>query len=161
METDELNGVYYPLYIKANEILKRFVPSRIFEAEYGWYNGHYSKDQSGQYVMDYFPIPVVSVKGFCDIEIGLGQITVSTKLKRKQVMSFSFDEFNNIPFEAYGVEDYLADYYSADLTFSQFRENVEKSKEKEIGFSFVFERDCDSGMLFDYVKLLRCRGFYY
>lgn len=81
METDELNGVYYPLYIKANEILKRFVPSRIFEAEYGWYNGHYSKNQSGQYVMDYFPIPVVSVKGFCDIEIGIGQITVSTKLR--------------------------------------------------------------------------------
>lgn len=76
-------------------------------------------------------------------------------------MSFSFDEFNNIPFEAYGVEDYLADYYSADMTFSQFRENVEKSKEKEIGFSFVFDSDCDSGMLFDYVKLLRCRGFYY
>ncbi len=161
METDDLNRVYYPLYIKANEILHRFIPSSIFEAEYGWYNGHYNRDKDGEYKMDYFPIPVVSVKGYCDIEIGTERITVSAKLRREKALTFSFDEFEHIPFEAYGVDDYLSDFYSAGMTLSQLRGNIEKSGEKEIGFSFVFDRNSDSDLLFNFVNLLRRRRFYY
>ena len=30
--------------------------------------------------MDYYPIPVISIKGYCDIEIEIDEITISTKL---------------------------------------------------------------------------------
>lgn len=159
-ERENLNKIYYPIHIKAFEILARF-QCRIFEPELGWYNGHYSKDENGQYQPDYFPIPVISVKGYCDIEIGFEQITVSAKLKREEALSYSFDDVKDTPFEAYGVEDYLADYYNSDMTVEQLHENIKNSGEKEIGFSFVFDHDADKDILFDFAKLLRRKGFYY
>lgn len=159
-ERENLNKIYYPLHMKAAEILSRFC-RHIFEPELGWYNGHYSKDENGQYQPDYFPIPVISVKGYCDIEIGFEQITVSAKLKRGEALSYSFDDVRDIPFEAYGVEDYLADYYNSDMTIEQLHENIKNSDEKEIGFSFVFDYNVDKDTLFDFAELLRREGFYY
>ena len=103
MERDNLNKIYYPIHIKAFEILARF-QCRIFEPELGWYNGY---------------------------------------------------------FEAYGVEDYLADYYNSDMTVEQLHKNIKNSGEKEIGFSFVFDHDADKNILFDFAKLLSRKGFYY
>lgn len=157
---DNLNKIYYPLHTKAAEIFSCF-RQHVFEAELGWYNGHYSKDENGQYQPDYFPIPVISVKGYCDIEIGFEQITVSAKLKRDEALSYSFDDVKDTPFEAYGVEDYLADYYNSDMTIEQLQENIKNSDEKEIGFSFVFDYNVDKDTLFDFAELLRREGFYY
>lgn len=159
-ERENLNKIYCPLHTKAAEIFSRF-RRHVFETELGWYNGHYSKDENGQYQPDYFPIPVISVKGYCDIEIGFEQITVSAKLKRDEALSYSFDDVKDAPFEAYGVEDYLADYYNSDMTVEQLHENIKNSDEKEIGFSFVFDYNVDKDTLFDFAELLRREGFYY
>lgn len=157
---NRLNEIYCPLYMKSAEILSRFC-RRTFEAELNWYCGHYSKDGGGQYTMDYFPIPVISVKGLCDIETGLDRISVSAKLKREKALSYPYEDFEGIPFEVYGVEDYLSDYYNSDMTLEQLRENIAKSGEKEIGFAFDFDRDENKDRLFDFAKLLRRKGFYY
>ncbi|MCM1055461.1 MAG: hypothetical protein NC394_08070 [Bacteroides sp.] len=159
-ERENLNKLYYPLYMKAMEIYSRFQTSG-FEAEIGWYSGHYSRDESGEYSMDYFPIPVVGVKGVCDIETGFDRITVSAKLNRREALEYPFEELKGMTFEVYGVEDYLADYYNSETTLEQLRENIRNSKEREIGFSFVFDGGADADGIFKLVKLLRRKGFYY
>lgn len=159
-ERENLNKIYYPIHIRASEILEHF-QCQIFEPELGWYNGHYSKDENGQYQPDYFPIPVISVKRCCDIEIGFEQITVSAKLRREDALSYSFDDIKDIPFEVYGVENYLADYYNSDMTIERLHENIKNSHEKEIGFSFVFGHDVDKEILLDLATILRSKGFYY
>ena len=134
---------------------------RIFEIEFGWYNGHYHKNENGDWSRESYPIPVVEVKRFCDIEISFDKISVSTKMKRDAVLAYSFEKFAGYEFEAYGVEDYLADFYHAGQTVQEMKENIRACDEAEIGFSFTFPFDIEEKQIFEFVKLLRREGFYY
>lgn len=108
----ELNAAYYRLEIKQAEIVHALL-HRIFEIKSAWYSGHYHKDVNGNWVKESYPISVVEVKGFCDVEIQFDKITISTKLKREVVLAYSFEKFTGYEFESYGVENYLADFYHA------------------------------------------------
>ena len=156
----EINAVYYCLEMKQAEITHALF-HRIFELESGWYNGHYYKGENGNWLRESYPIPVIGVKGFCDIEIQFDKISVSTKLKRNTALSYSFEKFAGYEFETYGVEDYLADFYHPGQTVQELKESIRTCDEKEIGFSFVFPFDAEGRQIFEFVKLLRREGFYY
>lgn len=157
---NQLNKAYSLLEIRKAEIVDALY-HRMFEIESGWYSGHYHRDDCGNWIRESYPIPVVSVKGLCDIEIGFERITVSTKLKRNTVLSYSFDKFAGYTFEAYGVDDYLADYFHAGQTIPEMKDNVRACEEREIGFSFTFPFDTDGTLIYDFAKLLRREGFFY
>lgn len=157
---DELNAVYYRLEMKQSEIVNALF-HRIFKIESGWYNGHYHKNDAGDWCRESYPIPVISVKGFCDIEIPFHEISISTKLKRNAALAYSFEKFMGYEFQAYGVEDYLADFYSSGQSVEDMKENIRTSDETEIGFSFVFPFEVEGKQIFEFVKLLRREGFYY
>lgn len=156
---NELNAAYYRLEMKQAEIVFA-LSHRMFELESGWYNGHYHKSDNGNWLRESYPIPVVGVKGFCDIEIQFDQISVSTKMKRNIALGYSFEKFAGYEFEAYGVEDYLADFYHAGQTIQKMKDNICTCEEKEIGFSFVFPFDVEGKQILEFIKLLRCEGFY-
>ena len=65
-----------------------------------------------------------------------------------------------VPVISYGVEDYLSDFYHAGLTVQDLKDNIAKSDEKEIGFSFIFSFDVEGKQIFEFAKLLRREGFY-
>ena len=134
---------------------------RVFELEVGWYSGHYHKMEDGNWTREAYPIPVIGVKGFCDIEVQPDHISVSTKLKRSSALNYSFVKFAEYDFEAYGVEDYLADFYPPGQTIEELKENIRACQEREIGFSFSFPFDVDGQKMYEFVKLLRREGFYY
>lgn len=157
---NEINAAYYQLEMKQAQIVHALF-HRIFDIESGWYNDHYHKGENGNWHRESYPIPVISVKGFCDIEIQFDKISVSTKLKRDVALSYSFEKFSGYEFEAYGVEDYLADFYHAGQTIQEMKENIHVCDEREIGFSFVFPFDIEGKQIFEFVKLLRREGFYY
>lgn len=112
-------------------------------------------------VGDSYPIPVIGVKGLCDIEIQFEKISVSTKLKRNIALTYSFEKMLKYEFEAYGVEDYLADYYHAGQSIQDMRDNINHCEESEIGFSFTFPIETEGKDLYEFVRLLRGEGFYY
>ena len=157
---NEINTACYRLELIQAEIVHALF-HRIFELESGWYNGHYHKGEDGNWLRESYPIPVIGVKGFCDIEIQFDKISVSTKLKRNMALAYSFEKFARYEFEAYGVENYLADLYHSGQTVQEMKDNIHACDEKEIGFSFVFPFDVDGKQLFEFVKLLRCEGFFY
>lgn len=156
----EINTVYHELEMKEAELVHALF-HRIFEIESGWYNNHYDKHEDGNWSRASYPIPVISVKGYCDIEISFDTVTVSTKLKRRTALEYSYDKIVQYEFEAYGVEDYLADFYHAGQTVQDLKNNIAKSDEEEIGFSFLFPFDVDGKQVFEFVKLLRRERFYY
>ena len=156
----EINAVYYRLEVKQAEITHALF-HRIFELESGWYNGHYHKGEDGNWLRESYPIPVIGIKGICDIEIQFDKISVSTKLKRNTALPYSFEKFAGYEFEAYGVDDYLSDFYHPGLTVQELKENIRACGEKEIGFSFVFPFDVEGKQIFEFVKLLRHEGFFY
>lgn len=155
-----LNEAYLRLEAKHDEII-RALTHRIFELESGWYNGHYQKNPDGKWVRDAYPIPVITVKGLCDIEIQFDRVSVSMKLKRDAALAYSFDKLMEYEFEAYGVEDYLSDYYHPGQTDQELKDNIKASDEAEIGFSFTFPFEVDEKQLFEFVKMLRREGFHY
>lgn len=132
---------------------------RVFELEVGWYSGHYHKVEDGNWTREAYPIPVIGVKGFCDIEVQPDHISVSTKLKRSTALNYSFVKFAEYDFEAYGVEDYLADFYHPGQTIEELKENIRACQEQEIGFSFSFPFDVNGQRMYEFVKLLRREGF--
>ena len=157
---NEINAAYYRLELKQTKLVHALL-HRIFELESGWYNGHYHKDETGNWFRESYPIPVIGVKGLCDIEIPFDKISISTKLKRNAALAFPFEKLAGYEFEAYGVDDYLADFYHPGQAVQDLRENIRACDEKEIGFSFVFPFDVDGKQIFEFVKLLRREGFYY
>lgn len=154
----EMNAAYDRLEKKHNALVQFF--HRIFKLESGWFNGHYQKNEDGSFRRDSYPIPVISVNGICDMEIQFDRIDVSTKLKREKALTYSFDKMADYSFEAYGVEDYLGDYYHEGQTIQELRDNILGSEEKEIGFSFTFSFDTEGEKILEFVKLLRQEGFY-
>ena len=99
--------------------------------------------------------------GFCDIEIQFDKITVTTKRKRAAALDYSYEKIREYPFEAYGVEDYLSDFYHKGQTIQDLKKNSTESDEEEIFFSFSFPLDVDGKVIFEFVKLLRRESFYY
>ena len=98
---------------------------RIFQVEWGWFSGHYEKDGDGEYSRNDYPIPVISVKGYCDIEVNPDCVTVTAKRKRRDVLEGDFEKsfakLTAYPFEAFGVEGYLDGFYQPGMTLEQFR----------------------------------------
>ncbi len=84
---NEINAAYYHLEAKKTEIVQALL-HRIFQLESGWYNGHYHKSEDGDWERESYPIPVVGVKGICDIEIQFDKITVSAKMKRDMALTY-------------------------------------------------------------------------
>ena len=159
MDKQQLNEIYYPLDLKQAELNALF--RRDFRLESSWYNGHYHKDETGNWCRESYPIPVIGVKGLCDIEIPFDKISVSTKLKRDAALGYPFEKLAGYEFEAYGVENYLTDFYHPGQTAQDLRENIRACNEKEIGFSFMFPLDRDGKQIFEFVKLLQQEDFYY
>lgn len=157
---NEMNTVYYQLEQKCGELMPALKHS-IFEMECGWFNGHYQKAADGKWVRDAYPIPVITVKGLCDIEIQFDRISVSTKLKRADALSYSYEKVKDYEFEAYGVDDYLTDYYHPGQTIADMKAAIEKSNENEICFSFMLDWETNQEQIYEIVKLLRREGFYY
>ena len=159
MDMKELNKMYYRLQMKCNELMYG-LHHRIFETEWGWYNGHYYKNSSGEYERAEYPIPVITVNGFCDIEINLDHISLTSKRCRAETLNYAFEKFSGIPFEVFSIENYLdEDYYTHGTDITVFRNKIRKSQEKELGFSFLFDFDVGGDRIYEFVKLLRREGF--
>lgn len=157
---EEIGAAYHELELKHAQ-LSGALFHRIFELESGWYNGHFHRGDEDTWIRESYPIPVLSVMGYCDIEIHFNKISISTKLKRTAALDYSFDKVKAYAFEAYGVEDYLADYYHSGQTIADLKANIKNSGEAEIGFSFTFPFAVEGEKIFEFVKLLRREGFYY
>lgn len=157
---NEMNNAYYRLEQKQREIVQA-LSCRLFELESRWYNGHYHKDDSNKWIRESYPIPVISVKSLCDIEIGFDKISISSKLERNTVLTYSFEKFTGVEFEAFGVEDYLTDFYQPGGTLQDMKENIRSCNEREIAFSFVFPFGIGGAQIFEFVKLILREGFFY
>ncbi|RKJ40102.1 hypothetical protein D7X94_09555 [Acutalibacter sp. 1XD8-33] len=160
MNMKERNEIYEQLQTRCGA-LRHGLRDGMPETKWGWYNGHYYKNDQGEYERAEYPIPVITVQGVCDIEINLDSVSLTTKRGRLETLDYSLDKFAGIPFEVFSIEQYLdPDYYAPGMDMEAFRENIRKSQEKELGFSFQFECDVDSGRMREFVQLLRREGFY-
>ncbi len=155
-----LNTVYKRLDAKRKELADA-LRSSPFPLRTGYYNGHYNQSPDGTYVMDYYPIPVIDVRGLCDIEIHLDRLSVATKLHRADALAYSFAPLQAYPFEAYGVEAFLETYRQSGGSITDMKNAIRQSSEQEIGFSFSFPFDTSGDALLAFTQLLTREKFHY
>ena len=155
MKRSQLNEIYKELDGKAQEF------GKLFQCTYGYYNGHYHKNIAGNYEPDYFPIPVISIKDLCDIEIDLNQISVTTKLTRDKALCYDYEKIKSYNFEIYGVENYLDDFYVAGDTISGMIEKIKASNEENVFFSFYFPFEVSANIVCKFVNFIGKEVFFY
>lgn len=155
----ELNTFYTRLESKVIEIANDICVG--FPLSWGWYNGHFHKDENEKWIREAFPIPVITIDGLCDIEININKITVSTKLSREKALEYHYERFKNAAFESYGIENYLLDFYTSDMVLDDLKDNILKSDENEIGFSFLFDFDEPIVNIKQMLHFIEKEGFYY
>lgn len=156
----KMNQAYQQLEIKLDEILEALKQAE-YKVDSGWHNGHYNKDSNGEWQRDSYPIPVVGVKGVCDIEISFEGISVSTKFKRDAALAYSHENILEYTFEVYGVNDYLGDYYHNGMTIQELKDNIESSNEEEIAYQFIFSLAVQREQFGKFLHFLVKNGFYY
>ena len=159
-EKQRMNEIYFALSTKQAQLFHGLY-HRIFELSSGFYNGHERQPPNGGWQMDYYPIPVISVKGYCDVEISPGGISDTTKKKWKDALNRSFEKLKGYSFEAFGVESYPDTFYRDGMTIAEMKENISRSEEREIGFCFSLPWDTNGEAMYEFAKLLRREGFYY
>lgn len=159
-ETREfLNQIYERLFRKAL-VVKAVLDKRAFVCECRFYNGHSEKNEDGKWQMAFYPIPIIEVKGLCDIEIGLDKISVSAKITRETALCFDYSKIGMYAFEIYGVHDYLNDFYNEGMKLEEGVERIRESDEREIGFSFVCPFEISGDDLCSLAERLKKYAFY-
>lgn len=157
---EQLNDFYKKLDDKAEQI-KNILIKNGLKAEKKYFNGHYNKNAAGEYVKDYFPIPVIEVKELCDIEIVGMRINITSTTSLENAIHFDYGKISDYYYEVYGVVDYLSDYYKSGEELSVLYKNLGASEEQEIGFAFSIADDVSEDKILGLVTLLKSNGFYY
>ena len=161
MNKNNLNEFYRKLCNKAQSLRSPFISAiEKYNCKMGFFNGHYSKNEDGNYEIEYYPIPVISIIGCCDIEVGIDKISISTKLSRNVAETFDYSLLKKYEFEAYGVENYLDDYYTNGMSMDDFKQKIKASNEQAIGFSFLFD-ELDENGVYTFVDFLVKNRFFY
>lgn len=154
-----LNGYYVPLEQRRRQMQAALAAE--FPITMGWFNGHYRRDEAGEYGMDCFPIPEITVTGLCDVELHFDMVNVTTKLRREDALNNDFIPFTDVPFEAYGVQNYLLDFRTEGVSIDAMYDNIRNSDEQEVFFTFSLAAEVTTDTVTAFVQRLRNSGFYY
>jgi len=161
-ETKErLNDLYRPIVQRARLLGKMLRAAGLPDTTFGFFNGHYAKNDAGDFVMEWFPIPVLSVPAVCDVEFALDHIGITAKLKRVEALSFDFGRLAGHRYQVYGAVDYLSDFGDETRSAADIRKAVSGSPETDIAVSFTFEAETEPVVLLDFIQAIRSMGFFY
>ena len=159
-EKQRMNEIYFTLCTKQAQLFHGLY-HRIFELNSGFYNGHERQTPDGGWQMDYYPIPVISVKAFSMWRSAQMAFLTPQRKSEKMRWPIPFEKLRGYSFEAFGVESYLDTFYRDGMTIAELKENISRSEEREIGFCFSLPWDTDGEAMYEFAKLLRLEGFYY
>lgn len=133
-----LNAVYEPMFQRV-QLLGRKIAVAGYNAKWSWYNLHASR-RGEKYLVEFFPIPVISVGTWCDVILELDSICVDAHLTNEQARNF---RWNRVPwpFEVYGLEDYTEDLYRPGMDLDELPGRIERYG-REVGLAIPLSLDC-------------------
>ena len=133
-----LNETYEPLYRRVQSIGQKLAAAG-YTARWGWFNMHGSL-RDGEYRVELFPVPVITVGHWCDVVLELDCICIDTHLRCVQGRVF---DWRSLPwaFEVYGVEDFTEDLYRPGMDLEGLPERIRRYG-REIGLSIPLPPDC-------------------
>lgn len=136
---ETLNSIYKPLHERAKSIIDELKKNN-YKFEWGYFGQHYIK-HNDNWLVEYFPIPVIDVNGICDIGIDLEHIFIEYKMLKQKALNYDFNKLTKYKFEVYGVENYLNDFYNAEMDLNNIKNRILESEEKEVGISIFLDTE--------------------
>lgn len=158
VQIEMLNSIYKPLNDCKTKIIN-CLNLNGYGYKWGYYSGHYVKNNN-EWLLEQFPIPVISVEEICDIGIDVIHIFIEGKLKRECALKFDFTLLKEYRFDVYGVEDYLNDFYNTGLSIEGIKEKILRSNEDEIGVSVFISHEEPIENILSVLGTLKRLGFY-
>ena len=156
----QLNQIYHPLDEQTQKLAAALKNRLGMKFTRGFYNGHYHRDAAGKYRKDAYPIPVISVMGLCDIEIDFDGVTVTSKLSREQLTETNWSVFADVPFEVYGVKEYLWDF-GTHRDIEEMQRRALSSPESEFFISFSLPPQAQADQVIWCAESICQNRFYY
>ncbi|MCH5278762.1 MAG: hypothetical protein J1E60_03135 [Christensenellaceae bacterium] len=151
-----INNSYRTLHERAVNLAK-LLDKLGYSVEWGYYGQHSAK-VDGEYYLEYYPIPVITVKDICDIGLDFSQVFVEGKLYPDDAQKLSIAALKGYEFEIYGIENYLADLYFDNMSDDELHESIRESGEAEVGLSILLDGEPLTKEILDIIKLLEKIG---
>lgn len=151
---EQLNAAYSALGRRASALRGALEDAGI-PAVWNWYAYH-STLIDGEYRVEEFPIPVVdaaggSHQGGCDIGFHMDEMFVEFQMTCERAFGFDFGQLPQ-PFEVYGVEDYLHDFYRPGMDLDGIAARIMASGEKMVGVSLTLPGNTETAVLVSVVQ---------
>ena len=135
---NKLNNIYKPIWDRANEIACDMQKSG-YAVTKGFFNNH-SVRINGDFVTEYFPIPVIFVEGIGDIGVDLDHVWFEIVLAKEKALVLDYKKIATVyKFDIYGSQDYLKDIYNDQIAISDIVPGINDSQETDFCIQFYLE----------------------
>ena len=148
-----LNNVYIGLCAISDQI-KAMLKSNGIQFTCGFYNNHTMR-RNGDFVTEYFPIPVITIEYVGDIGISLDEIWFEANLPKDRLLMLDFNQLmSKRSFALYGAEGYLNDLNDENDTAYSLREKVVASDETHFCVLYCFDKEEPYAEIVEYINLM-------
>lgn len=150
-----LNSIYKPLYEKT-KLIQVELKKNNYKFEWGYFGQHYIRHNEN-WLLEYFPIPVIDIDGICELGIDLEHIFIEYKILKETAIEYDFNKLSKYKFEVYGVENYLNDFYNEKMNLNDIKSLILESEEREIGISIFLDVETSVEDILEIVKKIEIR----
>lgn len=151
-----INNSYRTLHERAVNLAK-LLRKLGYSVEWGYYGQHSAKVE-GEYYLEYYPIPVITVKDICDIGLDFTQVFLEGKLYSEDAQKLNIAALKGYEFEIYGIENYLVDLYFDGMSDEELHESIRESGDAEVGLSILLDGEPLTNEILDRIQLLQSLG---
>lgn len=154
MET--INGAYQGLHERAEKLAN--VLARLgHKVEWGYF-GQHSTMVDGDYFLEYYPVPVITVKDVCDVGLDFTQVWVEGKLYSGAARELELNFLKKYDFSIYGIDNYLQELYEDGMSDEELHEAIASSEEREIGIAITLDDEPLTREIIEAVHLMMQLG---
>ena len=149
---DELNQIYSKLNKKRDEMLNSLMNGEGYEIAWGFFSHHFYKVNE-TFLLEEYPIPVITINDYIDIGIDLDEIFIEAHLSKDIMLLIDYSIINR-PFDVYGLEEFYDDIHNSSMDLLSIKDRIEASNEEEFGLSFSFDFNEDIDSILDFVSII-------
>lgn len=132
----EWNQAYAPIMDKANELVEQLT-NKGYDCTMEFKNNLSVKDEEGNAVTEYFPVPVIRVNDGLDVTIHPFGVMLTIAMTNEIAVRFRFQSLFPRHFEIHGMANPTLTFYNADSSFDELWNRIANSEEEQVGITFT------------------------
>ncbi|MDD6467333.1 MAG: hypothetical protein PUF50_04025 [Erysipelotrichaceae bacterium] len=132
----EWNEAYAPIWKLSQELIEQ-LKNKEYVCRMDYQTRLSVKDEAGNQVTEYFPVPVIRVNEQLDVAIHPFGAMLTVVMSKETALRFRFQSLLPRYFEIHGMADPSLIFYQPNLSLDDIRNLIANSDEQEIGITFT------------------------